>query len=190
AGRLVKRKLKIKNSELRTKKGSFSILNLKFLICLFVAFPLYANDLSVDRHSLRVNESVTITVSLEDAFATVDDVDVPVRNLTINATPSVSSEFSWINGTVVRRKVFRFVARGDAPGTARVGPVVIRLPDGERETFPAIALQILPDRAAGSNDPSTVLRELLATGRDPFFVVAEADKTSAYVGEQVVVTWW
>ena len=158
-------------------------------ICL-LPFQARANDLSVDRHSVRVGEAVTITVSLEDAFATLDDVDVPVRNLLVSPTPSVSSEFSWINGTVVRRKVFRFAARAVSPGPAQVGPLTITLPDGERESFAAIALQILPDRAAGSNDPVAVLRELLGSGRDPFFVVAEADKTEAVVGEQVVVTWW
>jgi hypothetical protein len=175
---------------LNIQHSTFNIQHFVFLGALLFALSAAANDLSVDRHSLRVNESVTITVSLEDAFATVDDIDVPVRNLTISSTPSVSSEFSWINGSVVRRKVFRFVARAVAPGPARVGPVVIVLPDGERETFAAVVLQVLPDRAAGSNEPSTVLRELLATGRDPFFVVAEADKSEVYVGEQVVVTWW
>ncbi|HEX9162745.1 MAG TPA: BatD family protein [Thermoanaerobaculia bacterium] len=158
--------------------------------CFLIFVPARANDMTVDRHALRVGETVTITVSLEDAFASLDDVDVPVRNLAINATPSVSSEFSWINGTVVRRKVFRFAARAIGAGPAQVGPLVITLPDGERESFPAIALQVLPDRAAESNDAAIVLRELLATGRDPFFVIAEADKTQAALGEEVMVTWW
>jgi oxygen tolerance protein BatD len=158
-------------------------------LCL-LPFSVRANDLSVDRRSLRVGETVTITVSLEDAFATIDDLDVPVKNLAVIANPSVSSEFSWINGNVVRRKIFRFVARAAGPGPALVGPLTITLPDGQRESFAPVALQVLPDRAAGSNDPAVVLRELLATGRDPFFVVAEADKTEAHVGEQVVVTWW
>ncbi|HSP14657.1 MAG TPA: BatD family protein [Thermoanaerobaculia bacterium] len=158
-------------------------------LCL-LPFVVLANDLSVDRRTLRAGETVTITVSLEDAFASIDDLDIPVKNLVVIANPSVSSEFSWINGTVVRRKIFRFVARAAGPGPALVGPLTITLPDGERESFAPVALQILPDRAAGSNDPVAVLRELLATGRDPFFVVAEADKSEAYVGEQVVVTWW
>jgi hypothetical protein len=178
----------MQNSELRIARtlllSSFFILNSAFCIHVF------ANDLSVDRHSLRVGESLTITLSLEDAFATIDDVEMPARNLLVSPTPSVSSEFSWINGSVVRRKVFRFAARAVQPGAAQVGPLTITLPDGERESFPAIALQILPDRAAGSNDPVTVLRELLGTGRDPFFVVTEMDKTQAVIGEQVVVTWW
>jgi len=157
-------------------------------LCLLTS--ALANDMTVDRHTLRAGESVTITVSLEDAFASIDDLDIPVKNLTVSPNPSVSSEFSWINGTVVRRKIFRYAARAEEAGPALVGPLVINLPDGERETFPAIALQVLPDRAAASNDANVVLRELLATGRDPFFVVAEMDKTEAYVGEQVVVTWW
>lgn len=35
-----------------------------------------------------------------------------------------------------------------------------------------------------------MLRELTATGREPMFVVAEIEKTSVYVGEPVVMTWW
>ena len=181
---------KRRRSALSIQHSTFNIQHFVFLVVLAVSTAATANDLSVDRHSLRVGESVAITLSLEDAFATIDDVDLPARNLDVNATPSVSSEFSWINGAVVRRKVFRFSARAVSPGAAQVGPLTITLPDGERETFPAIALQVLPDRAAGSNDPVSVLRELLNSGRDPFFVVGEMDKTEAVVGEQVVVTWW
>ena len=162
----------------------------RLIALAFVAAPVLANDMTVDRHTIRVGETVTITVSLEDAFASIDDLDIPVKHLDIGPTPSVSSQFSWINGTIVRRKIFRYVARADEAGPALVGPLVINLPDGERESFPAIAVQVLPDEAAGSNDPALVLRELLATGRDPFFVVAEIDRKQALVGEQVVVTWW
>jgi len=179
----------MRNAECRMQNAKWRVVQfciLHFAFCI----SLLANDLSVDRRTARVNESITITVSLEDAFAGVDDVTIPARNLLVNPTPSTSSEFSWINGTVVRRKVFRFAARAVAAGPAQVGPLTITLPDGQRETFAAIVLQILPDRAAGSNDPVVVLRELLASGRDPFFVVGEVDKTDALVGEQVVVTWW
>ena len=158
----------MKNFEFRISNSSFFIRTSKFFILLFLAAPLAANDLSVDRRTVRVGETVAITVSLEDAFATVEDIDVPVRNLTISSTPSVSSEFSWINGTTVRRKVFRWSARATAPGPAVVGPLVIALPDGRRESFPPVVLQVLPDRAAGSNDPATVLRELLGDRTRPF----------------------
>jgi len=61
--------------------------------------------------------------------------------------------------------------------------------DGQVETLAPVSIQVLPDLAAGSNDPQRILHELLATGRDPIFIVAEADKSSVFAGEQVIVTW-
>lgn len=167
------------------KERPFLIL---FLV-LCVVGAAQADDLTVDRRTLRVSESVTITVSLEDDFATLDDVRVPVQNLVLTGRPSISSEFSYINGSIVRRKVFRFRARATTPGPAVVGPLQLSA-RGKRQTLLPVSLQVLPDRAAASNDPAAVLRELVATQRDAFFVIAEADKESVYVGEQVVVTWW
>jgi len=83
----------------------------KLVVLLALALPTLANDLTVDRRTVRLDESVTIIVSLEDSFAAVNDIDVPMKNLQVEGSPSVSSEFSWINGTVVRRKIFRFTAR-------------------------------------------------------------------------------
>ena len=159
-------------------------------LCILQAPVLFANDLLVDRRSARLNESIAVTVSLEGDFANTDELDLPLQNLKVIGAPATSSEFSWINGTVTRRKVFRYRVRGIAAGPALVGPLVIRTADGQMETLASLSLQILPDVASGSNDPEVLLRELLATGRDPFFLVAEIDKTQAYVGEEIVVTWW
>ena len=158
-------------------------------LCFLVGAVAGANDLTVDKTTLRVDETVTIVVSLEDAFAEVDAVRVPVKNLEIDGPPSISSEFSWINGTVVRRKVFRFTAHPGGPGAAMVGPLRINGTGGQRETLEAIALQVVPDTATRSNDPATIFRDLNASGREPFYVVAEVDRASAYVGEEIIVTW-
>jgi hypothetical protein len=159
-------------------------------IVVLCAIPLRANEVVVDHHRLPSGGLLTITVTLEGTFAAVDDVDIPLTNLAIVGDPSVSSEFAFINGTVSRRKVFRYRARPLAPGPARVGPLVLNAGDGQRDTLPAIDVEVLPDTIMGSNDPETVLRELLAADRDPLFVISEVDKQSAYVGEPVTVTWW
>lgn len=159
-------------------------------VALLLALPVLANDLLVDARTLQMNDLVTITVSLEGSFAAIDAVSVPLQNLVITGEPWVSSEFAWINGEVVRRKVFRYRARPLAPGPARVGPLVLVSPDGQRETLPAKQIQVMPDRTSGSNDPEVVLRELRATGRAPVFVIAETSKTEAFVGEPLNVTWW
>jgi oxygen tolerance protein BatD len=176
----------------------FSILHSKFelrnsisvVALLTLALSARANDLTVDRRSIRLDESVTVIVSLEDSFALVDTIDVPMKNLVADGEPAVSSEFSWINGTVVRRKTFRFTARPIQAGPALVGPLVVAGEGGKRETLAPVSLHVTPDVAAVSNDPLTILRELTATNRELFFMTAEADKTSAYTGEEVVVTWY
>jgi hypothetical protein len=157
-------------------------------MAMFAVFAR-ANDLTVDTRTLQMNDLATITVSVEGAFAENDFVEIPLQNLAFVGEPWVSSEFSWINGVVVRRKVFRYRARPLAPGPARIGPVELTSEDGQVDRLEAIALQVIADRASASNDAQSVLRELQATGREPFFVVAEVDKRSAYVGEPIVVTW-
>jgi hypothetical protein len=170
--------------------STFNIQHSTFTILLFLlTLNLYANDLQVDKHTLSVDDSLTITVTLTDAFASHDSIQLPLQNLIIDGSPSISSEFSWINGQSMRRKVFRYSAHPAGPGAALIGPVVLHGGDGQVETLAPVSIQVLPDRTAGSNDPVRILHELLATGRDPIFVVGEANKTTAFVGEQVIVTW-
>ena len=155
----------------------------------FLVFPAFANELTVDSRRVQRNDLVTVTVTLEDAFTKLDELTVPMKNLAIFGEPWVSSEFAWINGRVIQRKSFRYRARPLAAGPARVGPLVLNV-DDEKVTLPAIDLEILPDRASGSNDAETVLRELAATERDLVFVVAEADRKEVFAGEPVTITWF
>jgi hypothetical protein len=149
-----------------------------------------ANEMRVEPRSVRANDLVTITIVVEGAFASADSIDVPVRNLAIVGDPSVSSEFSWINGDARRSKTFRYRARPLATGVATVGPVVLQTGNGQTETLTAVEVQVVADRAAGSNDPAVIVRELVAAGRDPLFVVAVTEKREVSVGEPVLVTWW
>jgi BatD DUF11 like domain len=175
--------LNIQHSRLRTG------LKLAAIAFLIFATSVLADDLSVDRRTVRVGETVSIIVSLEGAFASNETLNVPVKNLRIEGPPSVSSEFSWINGATTRRKVHRFTARPLQPGIAIVGPLVVNGDGGQRETLPAVMLQVVADMANVSNEPAVILHELLADGKEPLFVVAEVDRTNAYVGEEIVVTW-
>jgi hypothetical protein len=165
-----------------------STFNIAFLLFL-LALPAMASDLQVDKRTLSTDDALTITLTLTDVFASAENLQLPLQNLVIDGSPSVSSEFSWINGQSSRRKVLRYVARPIHPGAALVGPLTLHGADGEVETLAPLSIQVLPDLAAGTNDPIRILHELVATGRDPIFVVADADKSSVFTGEQVIVTW-
>jgi BatD DUF11 like domain len=160
------------------------------ILLFFFAAAAHANELTVDRRTIQIDETLQITVKLTGSFADGNVVDVPVKNLTVDGRASTSSSFTFDNGRVSKAKVFVFIARPMASGPALVGPLVVDDNRGNTETLAPIAVQVLPDALSGSGDPLRVLRELKATGRDPVFLLAEADRTTAWVGEEIVVTWY
>ena len=93
------------------------------LLSAFCLLPLRANEISVDKHTIQMDDSITITVTLENEFANVNSIRIPLQNLAFNGAPSVSSEFQWINGVSSRRKVFTYTAHATAGGNAVVGPI-------------------------------------------------------------------
>lgn len=155
------------------------------LLLLLVAIPARASELTVDKRTLQLDDTVTITLSVDGALASAAAPKIPLQNLAIDNGPNVSTEFQWINGETSRRKVFTYTAHALQAGPASVGPVTL----DAHTSLPAVTLTVMPDVTAGSNDPARMMRELLATNRDPIFVIASADKTNVFEGEEVVVTW-
>ena len=159
------------------------------LFVLLLATVASANELTVDKRTLQADDSLTITLILDGAFTSTDNPRLPLDNLVLDGSPSVSTEFNWINGVTSRRKVFRYTAHAKGGGAAQVGPVVLTDANGATVTLPAIPIVVMPDVVAGSNDPARMMRELIATGRDPIFVIAQADASNVFEGEEVIVTW-
>lgn len=168
---------------------------LRVLIIFFILHSTFeirnsfANEIAVDKRTMQLDDTITITILLENEFANIDSIRLPLRNLTLNGPPSVSSEFQWINGQSSRRKMFRYTAHASKAGEAVIGPLTLHGTGGQVETLAPITIQVYPDAASGSNDPLKILRELMATNRDAIFLVADADKSSVFAGEEVVITW-
>jgi hypothetical protein len=165
-----------------------ALLGILFTAAICHGSEARANELIVESRSIGMHDLLAITVSVEGAYAEVDGVDIPLRNLSVVGEPWVSSEFAWINGRVSRRKTFRYRARPLGPGAARVGPLVLRAADGQQETLPAVDVRVVADRTSPSNDPEIIAQQLEAANRPLFFIVAEADRREAFVGEQVLIT--
>src|SRR2546423_15577420 len=93
-------------------------------LCL-LPFVARASQLTVDKRTLALDDAVTITITLDDAFAEADVSRLPLANLVIDGGPSVANSFEWINGQSSRRRVLRWSAHPLAPGSALVGPGVV-----------------------------------------------------------------
>src|SRR5207247_9990049 len=105
------------------------------LLSAFCLLPLRANEISVDKRTIQMDDAITITVTLENEFANVRSIRIPLHNLAFSCAPSVSSEFQWINGVTSRRKLFTYTAHATAAGNAVVGPITLHGTAGQVETL-------------------------------------------------------
>ncbi len=163
-------------------------------VVVFLLFALWtpradASQLTVDRRTVTLDDLLHISLVLDGPFTDAEDVQIPLQNLELEGDASSRVEFSWANGTAAYRRTLMYVAKAKAPGPAMVGPLLLHGKNHAVETLAGIPVQVLPDVSTGSSDPVTIARELVANQRDPIFIVAGADKTEAFVGEAVTVTW-
>lgn len=156
-----------------------------------VASGALAAEFEVSSTSVRADETLQVTLRLEGDFAQLDSVQLPVKNLTIEAGPSTASQYQWINGVGTRSKRFTWELRPGAAGVAVIGPLVLALPDGKRDVVPAVTVEVMAEDAAiSSNDPARILEAYIAQGREGIAVVGELSRTDVVVGEQIILTWY
>ena len=106
-------------------------------LCL-LPFAARASQLTLDKRVVALDDAVTITITLDDAFAGAEVPRLPLANLVIDGGPSVANSFEWINGQSMRRRVLRWSAHPLAPGSALVGPVVVDVTMSGRANLRAV----------------------------------------------------
>ncbi|HEY0591895.1 MAG TPA: BatD family protein, partial [Thermoanaerobaculia bacterium] len=142
----------------------------------------------MDRPTVRAGESFRVVITLEGTAAEVERLPIPLTNVELVGSPSVSRQYSFINGRFTRTKVLQYTARPLAEGRATVGPIRIEV-EGETLEIPGAAVEVLPATAPGDETPAAVLRQMEREQREPVFVTVQADRDRAVVGQQIVVTW-
>lgn len=157
----------------------------------------------VDARRVGVDDSLTLSISLEGEAAGLDAVLPTLKNLRVLGGPSTSTQISFINGSMSRQKVLSFVLKAEKSGAAEVGAVTV---EGYPPTAP-ITLDVVPGsvRPAPPTDPFG--RDPFG-GRDPFeeifgrsqrrrpetqgkiFVEASLSRPRAHVGEPILVVYF
>ena len=153
----------------------------------------------VDARKAGVQDQIQLTITVEGS-SMPDQVPVPVLiNLRIVGGPATSTQMSFVNGHVSQSRSWTYALQPIAVGQAEVGAIKVRFDSGE-STAPAIAIDVVagnvkPQRAQRSNEPSDA---------DPFggffnrgpvaepqlFVEAKPSRSSLYVGEPLLVTYY
>ena len=175
------------------------------LLC-FLASMVLAQGGSVrteiDARKIGTDDTATVSIVLDGEAASLDAALPSLKNLKILAGPSVSTQISFVNGSMSRQKILSFVLRAEKTGVAEVGAVSV---PGYPPT-PPIAVEVVPGsiRPVPPQDPFG--RDPFG-GRDPFeeifgrpqrrppptegrlFVEATLSRPAARVGEPILVTY-
>jgi hypothetical protein len=153
---------------------------------------------------IGLDDQVQLTITIEGRlFNLKGEVSLPeLENLKLLAGPSLSTQFSLVNGSASQSRSYLYVLQPVHVGTARIGPSRAVIDDRERSTAP-ITLEVVqgrvvqrqppPDPFAGfrGQDP---LDTLFGAGRAPrrdakLFIEADTDRTTLYVGEPLLLTY-
>ena len=144
-----------------------------------------------------VIEGRSIDLTEEPAITSLD-------NLRLASRPSLSTQVSFVNGTVTQSRRYVYVLQPLQVGNAEVGPVRVALSDGPRETAP-ITVEVVTGSVAPQRRAADPFADVF--GPDPFeqmmgrrrqapapagaiAVEAVASRTSLYVGEPLLLTYY
>ena len=170
-------------------------LILLLLLSVSVSYAQSQNPLTVtvDRASLSTDEFLTLTVTLDAAVSNPPNPTVPALEGFNIVGSSSSSQISIINGAMTSQQSYSYRLQPYQAGALVIEPVTVTM-GGQTFSTEPITVQVSqgtgqPQAASPrvvQGEPAPAPTEL--TGQD-FFVEAEVDTPSPYLGQAVLYTF-
>ncbi len=155
--------------------------------------------LSTDTVGALEQFQLTVTVTGSESGQAQTPKLPPLRGLRVVSGPNLSTQFQWINGQSAGSKSFIYILLPEKEGQFTIDPIEVTVGNRILQTEP---LSIRVTSASSTPAPSSRAVPTDPFGEDIFggtrrgmpgsdevFVSAELDRTSAYSGEQVTLTY-
>ncbi len=182
------------------------MLALCWLVGLSGSFDLLAQEVSVTAevspNPVGVDEQVSLTITVVGGGA--ERPQIPkIKGLKLTVGPSVSNQFQWINGQSSSSQSFTYILLPEAEGTVKLPPIAVRA-NGKTYHTGEITLKVVKEATGQSQalrrrSPFSVFDDRGLEEDSPLrdrtprraevLTVADVDKRSAFVGEQVTLTY-
>jgi hypothetical protein len=162
-------------------------------------------QVDVEKHP-ALNQTIRLTYTFRGTGSVRVPPIIPLKNLAIVGGPATSTQISFVNGDISRTFTITYYLRARAVGPAEVGEVHFAWGDKVAKA-PGQPIEVEAARAGGAaaspdagepmeEDPFALFRRSrvmpeVRTARRPSIVeyLATPEKTSAYVGEEITVTY-
>jgi BatD DUF11 like domain len=182
------------------------MLVLCWVVGLAGSFDLWAQEATVTAevspNPVGVDEQVSLTITVVGGGA--ERPQIPkINGLRLVGGPSVSNQFQWINGQSSSSQSFTYILLPEAEGTVKVPPITVRA-SGKIYHTGEITLKVVKEATGQSQaprrrSPFSVFDDMGLDEDSPLrdhtprraevLTIADVDKRSAFVGEQVTLTY-
>jgi BatD DUF11 like domain len=155
---------------------------------------------TVDSETVAINENLQLTITITGG--SIGDDQYPrvqrLRGFRTMGSPSISTQFQWINGRSSSSKSFVYTLIPEREGPATIDPIEVPVGHKTYRTQPisirvtAASARAAPPRRRSFNpfgDDDFRGNPRAARLGDEVFVTAELDRSSAYPGQQVTLSY-
>jgi hypothetical protein len=163
-----------------------------FLICFcFAAGICYADDVSIsanaDKQEVTLDDQVTLTITVSGNVSNIPQPEIPDLKGFTSYSSGRSQNLSIINGKVSSSVVFTYILVPGNTGDYSLGPFSINYQGKTYSTDP-INIKVLPRSAQSSGPEEQNVQQQPQHGKE-IFIEAYVDKLTAYVNEQITLTF-
>lgn len=174
------------------RRVEFAILGVIFLGMAHVGWGQEVSvTASVDHRKVSLNEQLTLTVAVTGANVSgISEPRLPSLEGFKVLGSARSTSISWINGQMTATQEYRYTLMPKEIGTFTIDPVEVRV---GKQTFRTdkIVVQVVQAPQGGAVPRQRPQQEESAnvSPRGDIFITADVDKRTAYVSEQITLTF-
>ena len=143
----------------------------------------------VSSSTVEVNQRFQITFTINSGGGSFTAPNF--KGFRVLSGPNQSSSMQYVNGNTSRSKSISYVLVANQEGTLTIGSATMQSGNQTLKTEP-VKIKVTPANASGSNAQKNKQNQRKAEGQvlgDQIFLKAIVNKTSAYVGENIGVTY-
>jgi len=176
------------------------LIGLQGLVCAWGQDAQVTASVGSDTVGIQDQFQLSITVTGKDSSDAENPRLVKLQGFKVVSGPNIGTQFQWINGRSSSSKSFVYILIPEKEGQFTIDPIEVRVGGKIFKTQP---LQVRVTSAPGNPSPAQPrpralspfdpFDEEIAPSRGPVgdsvFIKAELDRSSAYPGQQVTLTY-
>ncbi|PYV43613.1 MAG: hypothetical protein DMG06_09910 [Acidobacteria bacterium] len=180
-----------------------------WLLVFLFPMPARAQEVAVtaeaDPNPVGVDDQLSLTITINSPGGGAERPQIPkIDGLKLVGGPSVSNQFQWINGQSSSSQSFTYALLPEKEGSFKIPPISVKV-GGKSYHTQELVVKVVKDSVAGRSgaprrrglpsifddmglDEDSPLRDRTPR-RGDVLTTAEVDKKTAFVGEQITLTY-